>query len=135
MPFSISWHTGGQATVHLLRCWLDHSSAPWGPSETGGSASGVRVGRTTLASSTGFGSVLCDQCFDNHLAGVNGGYPPSPNAVDHRANALFVALPPLRDCGWEVTWNVASFLERSPWRPGAGSRRTLPPPVASGHVG
>ena len=72
------------------------------------------------------GKVLCDRCFDNHTDCVNDGYPPNPNAVDHRANALFVVLPPLRDCGWEVTRNVASFLE-SPWRPGAGSRQTPPP--------
>ena len=66
------------------------------------------------------GEVLCERCYDNHLNDVNDGFPPHPNAIDHKANALDIILPPLRACGREVVHRVASFLE-SPWQPGAGS--------------
>ena len=62
--------------------------------------------------------VLCYRCYWNHVDGVNDGVPPHPNAIDHKAKALEIILPPLHDCGREVVHNVASFLE-SPWRPGA----------------
>ena len=74
--------------------------------------------------------VLCDTCYGNHLDLVNDGVPPHPNAIDHKANALEIILPPLKICGREVAHHVASFLE-SPWRPGAGSlpRPRLPGPL------
>ena len=72
--------------------------------------------------------VLCPRCYWNHLDGVNDGVPPHPNAIDHKAKALEIILPPLHDCGGEVVHHVASFLD-SPWRPGAGSLpRPRPPP-------
>ena len=76
--------------------------------------------------------LLCERCEGNHLDLVNDGVPPHPNAIDHKAKALEIILPPLHDCGREVVLNVASFLE-SPWRPGAGSLPRprpgpLPPP-------
>ena len=69
------------------------------------------------------GQPLCDACFDMHLDERGDGVPPHPNAVDHRAVALLVVLPPLAACGPDTAVLVASFLE-CPWRPGAGSRRT-----------
>ena len=69
------------------------------------------------------GNALCDTCFDRHLDEDGDGVPPHPNAVDHRAGALMVVLPPLAACGFDAALLVASFLE-SPWRPGAGSRQT-----------
>ena len=82
--------------------------------------------------------VLCDTCYGNHLDLVNDGVPPHPNAIDHKANALEIILPPLKICGREVAHHVASFLE-SPWRPGAGSLPrprppgpAPPPPTAPG---
>ena len=76
--------------------------------------------------------VLCPRCHWNHLDGVNDGFPPHPNAIDHKAKALEIILPPLLDCGQEVVHQVARFLE-SPWKPGAGSLPRprpgpLPPP-------
>ena len=70
------------------------------------------------------GEILCRTCIDHHLDGD--GSPQHPNAVDHRAGALMVVLPPLAACGIEAALHVASFLE-SPWRPGAGSRQTPRP--------
>ena len=71
--------------------------------------------------------VLCYKCYWNHLDRVNDGFPPRPNAIDHKAKALEIILPPLHVCGGEVVHHVASFLE-SPWKPGAGS---LPRPRPS----
>ena len=72
------------------------------------------------------GRPLCDACYDMHLDERGDGVPPHPNAVDHRAVALLVVLPPLAACGLDTAVLVASFLE-CPWRPGAGSRRTPAP--------
>ena len=71
--------------------------------------------------------LLCPRCYWNHLDRVNDGFPPHPNAIDHKAKALEIILPPLAIGGQEVAHHVASFLE-SPWRPGAGSLPRPRPP-------
>ena len=77
------------------------------------------------------GKPLCDTCFDRHVenTGIDA-EPPRPNARCHKAAALLVVLPQLRDNA-EVSRHIASFIEL-PWRPGRGSRRT---PVGTQPVG